>query len=500
MMNGRTSGILLHPISLPGPYGVGDLGSSARQFVDFLAAAGQGLWQVLPLGPTSYGDSPYQAVSAFAGNPLMISPELLAQEGWLTADDLKGPDFPAERIDYGAVIAWKQQLLARAHENFRHHASEAQHAELDAFCRQHAAWLDDFCVFVALKQQHPTSWTDWPAAIVSRERAALAKARHEHAEAIAVQEFIQYEFFRQWTALRHYAHSRGVRLVGDVPIFVAHDSADVWAHPEWFHLDAGGKPTLVAGVPPDYFSAEGQLWGNPLYRWDVLESEGHAFWVDRLRLLLSLVDWVRLDHFRGFAAYWEVPADHTTALHGHWAPGPGKSFFHTLGAALGHLPLIAEDLGTITPDVRKLRDEVGLPGMAVLQFAFAVDETGLGDSLYLPHKHQHNMVVYTGTHDNDTTVGWWQSVSPGDRHFLQRYLRTDGQAIHWDLIYAAMGSVANTVIVPLQDVLGLGSEACLNRPGRPEGNWTWRYQADALKAEIAGQLREVTLLYGRRPV
>ncbi len=499
-MHARTSGILLHPTSLPGPFGIGDLGPRARQFVDFLADAGQGLWQVLPLGPTGYGDSPYQAVSAFAGNPLIISPELLAQEGWLTGEDLEAPDFPAERIDYGAVIFWKHQILARAHERFREHASEVQKADLDEFRRRHADWLHDYCLFFALKQQYPVSWTEWPSAILTREDPAIARARQDYADAIAVQEFIQYQFFRQWAALKDYAHSRGVRLLGDVPIFVAHDSADVWAHPEWFQLDHGGKPTKVAGVPPDYFSAEGQLWGNPLYRWDVLEREGYAFWVDRLRLLLTLVDCVRLDHFRGFAAHWEVPAGHPTAMHGNWAPGPGPALFQALETALGHLPLIAEDLGTITPDVRELRDSVRLPGMAVLQFAFSVEENGIGDSLYLPHKHQQNLVVYTGTHDNDTTLGWWQTLSHQDRHFLQRYLRTDGQAIHWDLIYAAMSSVANTVIVPLQDVLGLGSEACLNRPGRAEGNWTWRYRHDALSPQLAGQLREVSRLYGRRPI
>ena len=499
-MHGRSSGLLLHPISLPGRFGIGDLGPAARQFVDFLAAAGQGLWQVLPLGPTGYGDSPYQAISAFAGNPLLISPELLAEDGWLVPEDLETPEFPQDGVDYGAVISWKRDLLILAHQQFRGQATDAQRAELDAFCRQHAGWLDDFCLFVALKQLHPTSWTAWAPAVASRERATLVQLRLDIAEDIAVQEFVQFQFFRQWTALRQYAHSKGVRLVGDVPIFVAHDSADVWAHPEWFHLDAGGQPTMVAGVPPDYFSAAGQLWGNPLYRWEVLEAQGYSFWVDRLRLLLSLVDWVRLDHFRGFAAHWEVPADHLTALHGHWAPGPGKAFFQALEAVLGALPLIAEDLGTITPDVHALREDLGLPGMAVLQFAFVADETGVGDSLYLLHKHQRNLVVYTGTHDNDTTVGWWQTASEADRHFLQRYLRTNAQAIHWDLTYAGMGSVADTVIIPLQDVLGLGSEACLNRPGRAEGNWTWRYRADALQPELARQLREVTLLYGRRPV
>ena len=496
----RTSGILLHPTCLPGRFGIGDLGPPARHFVDFLAAAGQGLWQVLPLGPTGYGDSPYQAISAFAGNALLLSPERLAEEGWLAPEDLNDtPPFPDATVDYGAVIPWKQDLLARAYWRFQEHASEEQRAELEAFCRQHAAWLDDYALFVALKGRHPTSWTDWDPAIAGRDRHALAQARAEMAEAVAIQEFIQFQFSRQWTALRHYAHSKGVRLVGDVPIFVAHDSADVWAHPEWFFLDASGRPTVVAGVPPDYFSATGQLWGNPIYRWDVLASQGYSFWVERMRLLLSQVDWVRIDHFRGFAAHWEVPADHTTAMHGYWAPGPGKALFQALEGALGGLPLIAEDLGTITPDVHALRDELNLPGMAVLQFAFGTDESGLGDSPYLPHKHQHNLVVYTGTHDNDTTVGWWKSVDEKDRHFLRRYLRTDGHAVHWDLLFAALGSVADMTIIPLQDVLGLGSEACLNKPGRPSGNWTWRYRAEALKPELAKQLREVTLLYGRRP-
>lgn len=494
----RTSGILLHPTSLPGPFGIGDLGTPARQFVDFLAAAGQGLWQVLPLGPTGYGDSPYQATSAFAGNPLLISPEILVQEGWLSQDDLITPPFSEAQIDYGAVIGWKKDLLTRAYRRFRDQANEAQHAEFDAFCRQHRAWLDDYTLFAALKERYQTSWTNWDPAIVARDRSALAHARAELAEAVAIQEFTQYQFFHQWSALRHYAHGRGIRLVGDVPIFVAHDSADVWAHPEWFHLDAAGHPTVVAGVPPDYFSATGQLWGNPIYRWKVLADGGYSFWVERLRLLLSLVDWIRIDHFRGFAAHWEVPADHTTAMYGHWSPGPGKAFFEVLETVLGGLPLIAEDLGTITPDVEALREELGLPGMAVLQFAFNVDDTGFGDSPYLPHKHQHNLVVYTGTHDNDTTVGWWQALSEADQHFLRRYLSTDAQAIHWDLIRTALSSVANMAINPLQDVLGLGSEACLNRPGQAGGNWTWRYQANALTPELAARLREITLLYGRR--
>ena len=497
----RTSGILLHLTSLPSRFGIGDLGTSARQFVDFLAAANQGLWQVLPLGPTGYGDSPYQALSAFAGNPLLISPEALATDGWLTQEDLNAPEFPETQIDYGAVITWKQALLKRAYERFRTQANEAQRAEFDAFCRQHASWLDDYTLFAALKEHYQGAlWTTWESALAARERGALLHWRAELAEFIGFQEFLQYQFFHQWAALRHYAHGRGVRLVGDVPLFVAHDSADVWAHPEWFHLDASGEPTVVAGVPPDYFSATGQRWGNPLYRWEVLAATGYRFWVERLRLLLSLVDWARLDHFRGFAAHWEIPAEHPTAMHGHWVPGPGKALFAALDTALGGLPLIAEDLGTITPDVEALREDLKLPGMAVLQFAFGVDEDGFGDSPYLPHKHHRDLVVYTATHDNNTTVSWWQTASEAERHFTRRYLSSDGKTIHWDFIRTALASVANFAIIPLQDLLGLGSEACLNRPGEASGNWTWRYQANALTGELAARLREMTLLYGRRPV
>ncbi|MDX1657065.1 MAG: 4-alpha-glucanotransferase, partial [Candidatus Competibacteraceae bacterium] len=448
-----------------------------------------------------YGDSPYQTTSACAGNPLLISPEWLAQDGWLDQQDLdSAPDFPLDTVDYGWAIPWKRELLARARHNFQQRANDDQRAEFDAFCRHHGHWLDDFTLFAALKERHQCPWTSWDPALVARDRAALQQARWELAQSVSDHEFIQFQFFRQWTRLRHHAHGRGVRLVGDVPIFVAHDSADVWAHPQWFYLDAAGQPTVVAGVPPDYFSATGQLWGNPLYRWDVLAGQGYSFWVERLRLLHSLVDWIRLDHFRGFAAHWEVPADHPTAMHGHWAPGPGRALFEALEQALGGLPLIAEDLGTITPDVYELRDGLGLPGMAVLQFAFAVEETGYGDSPYLPHKHVQNLVVYTGTHDNDTTVGWWQGVSEAERHFLRRYLATDAGAVHWDFIRTALASVADMAILPLQDVLGLGPEACLNRPGQPGGNWTWRYRQEALTGELAGRLRDMTLLYGRRPV
>ncbi len=497
----RTSGIVLHITSLPGRFGVGDLGPEARAFVDFLAAAGQGIWQVLPLGPTGYGDSPYQALSAFAGNPLLVSPEELATAGWLEAGDLELSTPSPERVDYGAVMGWKPALLHRAFERFHADADEAQRSELDAFCREHASWLDDYTLFTALKARFQGRlWTTWEPAIAGRERAAVARWRSELAEDIAYHEFVQFQFFRQWGALRQYAHGRGVRIMGDVPIFVSHDSADVWAHPEWFHLDASGQPTVVAGAPPDYFSATGQRWGNPLYRWDVLAAEGYGFWVERLRLQLGLLDWVRLDHFRGFAAYWEIPAGHATAEHGHWAPGPGRALFSALESALGRLPLIAEDLGLITPDVVALREELGLPGMAVLQFAFDADEDGYGQSLYLPHNLHRDLAVYTGTHDNDTTRGWWQSAGEQQRHLLRRYLATDGTTIHWDLIRTALASVADMALFPLQDILGLGSEACLNRPGQASGNWTWRCAPGVMTPKLAAHLADLTRLYGRRPV
>jgi 4-alpha-glucanotransferase len=494
----RSSGILLHISSLPSRFGIGGLGGSARQFIDFLADAGQGLWQVLPLGPTGYGDSPYQALSAFAGNPNFISPEVLLHDGWLDEQDLDVPGFPDTHVDYGAVIPWKKHLLATAFGRFRQQANDAQRADFEGFCHQHGAWLEDFALFAALKEHFQSAWTAWEPGLVQRHPGALEYWRGELGDQIELQKFVQHQFFHQWAKLREYAHSRGVRLIGDVPLFVAHDSADVWAHPEWFYLGDNGYPTVVAGVPPDYFSATGQLWGNPLYNWERLAENGYAFWVERLRLLLSLVDTVRLDHFRGLAAYWEVPSDHDTALHGRWVPGPGKALFDKLEAALGGLPLIAEDLGIITPDVDALRKELGLPGMAVLQFAFAIDAKGYVDSPYLPHNHTRDLAVYTGTHDNNTTLGWWQTISDMDRHYIRRYFNTDAMALHWDFIRAALASVADTAILPLQDVLGLGSEACLNRPGHAENNWTWRYQTETLTPDLATWLRELSGLYGRK--
>ena len=508
MPRSRASGILLHPTSLPGPYGIGELGPEARAFVDFLADTGQSLWQVLPLGPTGYGDSPYQCFSAFAGNPLLISLERLAQEGLLSGADLKGaPPFAKHEVDFGAVIDFKRPLLRRAGETFERTASAGQRQAFEAFCRKEAAWLPDFALFMALKEsQGGECWPAWDRPLSTREPEAVAKAAREHAREVRGQELAQFLFFGQWADLRAYVHKRGIRIMGDIPIFVAHDSADVWAHPELFYLAADGTPAYVAGVPPDYFSATGQLWGNPLYRWDVLARNGYAWWIERFRSTLSRVDSVRLDHFRGFEAYWEVPGRETTAVNGRWVKGPGAQLFEALEAACGKLPVVAENLGVITPEVEALRERFGWPGMAILEFAFGSDDSA---DTFKPHNYPRDLVVYTGTHDNDTIVGWWTS-GVGDstrkpqevereRRFCLKYLGTDGKEIHWTFIRTLLMSVADTAIVPLQDVLGLGSEARMNLPGRPGGNWRWRYTPGQITDAIRERLREMTKIYGRAP-
>jgi 4-alpha-glucanotransferase len=497
----RTSGILLHPTSLPGPFGIGDLGHSARRFVDFLAAAGQGLWQMLPLGPTGYGESPYQCTSAFAGNPLLISPELLAEDGWLASEDLEVADFASEQVDFFAVIPWKRALIARAAHAFREHASEADREDYARFRDAHADWLDDFALYHALKVHHGhRPWTQWRADLARREPDALARWSAAHARELDAQRLIQYFFFKQWSGLRAYANSRGVRLIGDMPIFVAHDSSEVWTHREWFQLDEEGHPTVIAGVPPDYFSTTGQRWGNPLYDWSRVAADGYSFWIQRLRRVLELVDLVRIDHFRGFAGYWEIPASEETAVNGRWMPGPGMALFDALRAALGEgLPLIAEDLGVITEDVEALRDGLDLPGMAILQFGFEDTEGGFGRSSFLPHNHRRSLAVYTGTHDNNTLQGWWSQRDPAIRRSAMLYLNSDGSEIHWDFIRGALGSVAALALFPMQDVLGLGAEACMNRPGTCEGNWLWRYRDEMLTDDAAERLRVLSRIYGRLP-
>jgi 4-alpha-glucanotransferase len=492
----RSAGILLHPTSLPSPGGIGDLGPAAHAWVDALARARQGWWQVLPLGPTGYGDSPYQCFSAFAGNPSLISPELLAREGLLQPVDLPAAEGPADRVEYGPVSAARARLTERAWENFRAGAGPQLRPLFEEFCGREAAWLDDFALFMALKEAHGgVSWLEWPRELIFREDEALGRARRQLAGQVGLHRFRQFLFFRQWRALRAHARGRGVRLIGDVPIFVAGDSADVWTHPELFRLDERRRPAAVAGVPPDYFSSTGQLWGNPLYDWDAHRRTDYAWWTARLRAALGQVDVVRLDHFRGFEAYWEVPAGSPTAENGRWVKGPGADLLEALRGALGGLPFIAEDLGVITPEVQELRLRFGLPGMRILQFAFG----GAREDRFLPHNYPRDTVVYTGTHDNDTTHGWYASLTAAEKRFLRAYAPgTDGD-VAWDLIRLAWASVADLAIAPLQDVLALGTEARMNLPGRPEGNWRWRCRAGSLTDELLDRLAGLTEVYERAP-
>jgi 4-alpha-glucanotransferase len=495
----RASGILLHPTSLPGPGGIGVLGAEARAWVDFLVAAGQRLWQVMPLGPTGYGDSPYQSFSAFAGNPYLIDLTELVSEGWLTEEDLAPfAALPHGRVDFGPLIRLKVEVLTRAAGNAAAAAGRgAKDPEYDEFVATHGpSWLDDYARFMAIKESvGGGSWSDWPSALRHREPAAMAAALAGQQPAVQRHMVWQYWFFRQWRAVRAYANARGVSIVGDVPIFVSLDSADTWSNPELFYFDEPGRPSVVAGVPPDYFSATGQRWGNPLYRWDVMRETGFAWWIERMRATLALVDIVRVDHFRGFAAYWEIPASEPTAIKGRWVTAPGVELFQALQAAFPHLPVIAEDLGVITPDVEALRDAFGLPGMKVLQFAFG----GGADDPYLPHTYDKNCVVYSGTHDNDTTVGWYASAPEVERDFARRYLGRGDEAIAWEFVRLALASTANTAIVPLQDVIGLGPEGRMNTPGQPAGNWSWRFTWDMVPYWVAPQLRELAEVYGRTP-
>lgn len=491
----RAAGILLHPTSLPGPHGSGDLGAGAYRFVEWLAAARQGLWQVLPLNPTGYGNSPYAAASAFAGNPLLISLERLRDDGLLSDDDLAGPPAsPPGRVAYVEATAWKLDRLRRAYGRMLSPGCAAHAEPFARFCAAQAAWLDDYALFMALRKAHDgRPWATWGTAVRAREPAALQAARADLADEIGFQQFAQYLFDAQWGDLHRFAAARGIRIMGDLPIFVAHDSADVWANQRIFALDAAGQPRVVAGVPPDYFSATGQRWGNPLYHWDLLAADGYRWWIERFRAALRLVDVVRIDHFRGFDSYWEIPADQPTAEHGHWAPGPGTALFDAVRAALGALPIVAEDLGTITPAVDALRRSIGAPGMRVLQFAFGDDNR----NPYLPHNYDRDTVVYTGTHDNDTTRGWFETASEHERHHVLSYLARDGSDIVHDLIRAAYGSVADLAVVPLQDVLALGSDARMNLPGRPEENWCWRMLPDALRDDDAAWLASLATTYGR---
>ncbi len=497
MKYNRAAGILLHPTSLPGSYGIGDIGPAAFDWLDFLAESGCTLWQVLPLGPTGYGDSPYQCFSAFAGNPYLISPDRLIEEGLLHSDDLVDhPQFPDGKVDFGAVIPWKLGVLDRAYNHFVQMDSPKLKSAYNAFQAAQVNWLDDFALFMALKEAHGGApWPSWEVPLRHREPEALQAAWQQYANDVERQKFRQFLFSRQWSELRSYAEKRNISIIGDIPIFVAHDSADVWAHPDLFFMDEEGNPKVVAGVPPDYFSPTGQLWGNPLYRWEVHKISGYKWWLDRISTVLQSVDIIRMDHFRGFAGYWEIPAGMPTAEIGRWVPGPGADFFRKVKNNLGELPLIAEDLGVITDDVVALREEFNLPGMKIFQFAFGSGPT----DKFLPHNYPQNCVVYTGTHDNDTTLGWFQSAPDSERDYCRRYLARDDQHIVWHMIRAIWGSVASLSLTTMQDLLNLGTEARMNFPGKPSGNWTWRMPADSASSELAARLKELNYVFGRLP-
>lgn len=490
----RASGILLHPTSLPGP-GVGDLGEQAFRFVDWLAAAGQSLWQTLPLVAVNEGGSPYNAFSAFAGNPLLISPAELHLHGLLPAEDAAAPpELEDEGLDFSAVMRWKERVVRAAYALLEE--DEELQVDFRAFCGREAGWLDDYTLFRALRDEHGgRSWAEWPEPLRRRDSDALHEARYDLVKEVRRHAYAQYLFDLQWSAVRRHAHAHGIRIVGDVPIFVAYDSADVWANPELFQLDEELRPLVVSGVPPDYFSKTGQRWGNPLYRWDVLRETGYRWWIERFRRTLAMVDVVRIDHFRGFESYWEVPAEEETAMHGRWMPGPGRALFDAVSTELGGLPLIAEDLGIITEEVDALRDDLELPGMRVLQFAFGGDDP---ENPHLPRNYVHNAVAYTGTHDNDTILGWYADAGGPDRRAVHE-LTGGGGEMHWRLMETVLQSAAGWAIIPVQDVLGLGGQARMNTPGVAEGNWAWRLREGALTPQLAERLAELVRKTGRAP-
>jgi len=491
----RASGIILHPSSLPGPDGIGDLGPEAYNWINFLADAGCGLWQVLPLSPTGYGDSPYQCFSAFAGNPYLVNPALLLEDGLLEFADLNDlPEFSVEQVDFGEVIPWKLLVLDRAFNRFQKNPPRKLQKEYADFVLHHSFWLPEFALFMAIKEEYGGgSWENWPKPMLHHEKVALNQFSNEHELSIQKHTFRQFLFFRQWNNLRAFAHQKQVQIIGDVPIFVSFDSADAWSHNELFFMDKNGLPAAVAGVPPDYFSPTGQLWGNPLYQWNMHQETNYSWWIERIKSALEMVDILRLDHFRGFAGYWEVPAGMQTAEIGDWKKGPGEAFFNVLHNAIGNLPIIAEDLGEITPDVNLLRDQFDFPGMKIFQFAFTDD----ADNLFLPHNYVQNCVAYVGSHDNDTACGWFQSAPEKERDFIRRYLARSGEDISWDMIRAVWASVAVMALAPIQDFLSLGTEARMNFPGQPSGNWTWRMPAGALNTTLAHRIRENNVLYNR---
>lgn len=499
MLDKRRSGILLHPTSLPSRYGIGDLGNEAYGFIDFLADSYQTIWQILPIGPTGYGNSPYLCYSALAGNPLLISPDKLQEIDLLSPKDLENlPEFPLYWVDFDSVIPFKMALLRKAFINFTIKSDEDLLEDFKTFCENHAYWLDDYALYMSLKEENAgKAWYQWEETLAQRDPEILQEWTDKLDSSILYQKFLQFIFFRQWQALKDYANQRGVLIFGDLPIYVAHDSVDVWANPEIFCLDEKtGEAKSMAGVPPDYFSETGQLWGNPVYNWEALEKTQFAWWVQRVESLLELMDIIRIDHFRGFESFWAVPQGETTAIEGEWVEASGDRFFTLLQEDLGDLPIVAEDLGVITPEVEELRDKFGFPGMKILQFAFDSDRA----NPFLPYNFsQRNCVVYTGTHDNDTTAGWMNQRSPEEKERVTDYLGcVCPEGIHWSLIRLAMGSVANTAIFPLQDIFGYGSDCRMNTPGIAEGNWMWRYHLEAITSELFYRLKDLTEMYGRR--
>lgn len=495
MLTERGSGILLHPTSLPGTFGSGDFGPNSYRFVDWLASAGQKFWQILPLGEVGPGNSPYMSSSAFAGSLLMIDPTELADHGWLSEADLTHDAcFGENKVDYPLMQPFRVDLLRRACHNFFSSPHDDHHRDYTAFCIAEDLWLRDYALFMTItSDQDGREWKHWPQELMLRDPVALRRVEEDRAEEIGFWKFCQWSFARQWTKLKLYANEHGIHIIGDVPIFVAYQSADVWSHQELFELDENGDPKVVAGVPPDYFSETGQLWGNPLYRWDVHEKTGYAWWIARMRHALQQADLVRIDHFRGFAASWQIPADAPNAISGKWVEGPGAKLFEAFQKTFPELPIIAEDLGVITPDVTELRDRFNLPGMRVLQFAF-----GEGDeNHFLPHHYVPNAIAYTGTHDNDTSIGWWNSIPDHVKSFASAYLSSNGEAANWDMMRALSASVANIVIFPMQDVLGLPGEHRMNYPGQPTGNWEWRFTWAMVKPEYTHALSEMSRQHHR---
>lgn len=496
----RSAGILMHPSSLPGRFGIGDIGPEAFSFIDFLERAGQTLWQVFPLGPTGYGDSPYQTFSTFAGNPILISPDVLISEGLLNESDVTPiPEFDPANVDFGNIINYKKTLLQKAYEMYKQTSSVERDKRYAAFLEKHNIWLEDFAFFMALKDEHNGEpWLKWKPELAMREESALHEWKEKVSDSINYHKFVQFCFFEQWTNVREYAHKKGINIIGDVPIFVAYDSSDVWANKSLFTVDEKGNLETVAGVPPDYFSETGQLWGNPLYRWDKMKENDFQWWRDRVGFMLDLVDFIRIDHFRGLEAFWEIPGDAPTAQTGKWVKAPGKELFESIIKHLGNLPIIAEDLGVITPEVEKLRDDFNLPGMKILQFAFGSG----GEKKFLPHNFVSNCMVYTGSHDNDTTRGFFEKEKQKQSDVYdhtKQYMNYDGDDICPQLIRTAYASVANIVVIPMQDILNLGTWARMNFPGKLGGNWTWRATYDQINDGVSDQLKSLVLLYERMP-